>query len=49
VKRGRVANRLIELGLARDIEFCLRLNSSSVVPSLVGNKIINVKSSRNSR
>jgi len=49
VKRGRVANRLIELGLARDIEFCLRLNSSSVVPGLVGNKIINVKGSRNSR
>lgn len=42
-KRGRVASRLIELGFARDIEFCLRLNSSSVVPGLVGNKIIDVK------
>ena len=49
VKRGRVANGLIELGFARDIEFCLRLNSSSVVPGLVGNKIINVKRSRKSQ
>jgi len=49
VKRGRVANGLIELGFARDIEFCLRLNSSSVVPGLVGNKIIVVKRSGKSR
>jgi 2-phosphosulfolactate phosphatase len=48
VKRGRVANLLIELGFVKDIEFCLRLNSSSVVPGLVRNKIIDVKGSRKS-
>ena len=42
VKRGRIAGRLKELGFQRDVEFCLRLNSSSVVPGLVGNKIVNV-------
>jgi 2-phosphosulfolactate phosphatase len=49
VKQGRVANRLIELGFERDIEFCLRLSSSSVVPGLVGHKIIDVRRSGKSR
>jgi 2-phosphosulfolactate phosphatase len=42
VKRGRIAGRLEELGFQRDVDFCLRLNSSSVVPGLLGNKIVNV-------
>jgi len=42
VKRGRIARRLQELGFQRDVEFCLRPNSSSVVPGLVGNKIVDV-------
>jgi len=42
VKRGRIAGRLDELGFQKDVEFCLRLNSSSVVPGLVGNRIVNV-------
>ena len=46
VKRGRVATLLIDLGFEKDIEFCLRLNSSSVVPGLVGNRIIDVRRSR---
>ena len=41
VKRGRIAARLKELGFQRDVDHCLRLNSSSVVPGLVGNKIVN--------
>lgn len=49
VKRGRVANRLIELGFARDVEFCLRSSSSSIVPGLVGNNLIDVRRSRKSR
>jgi 2-phosphosulfolactate phosphatase len=42
VKRGRIAARLKELGFQRDVDFCLRLNSCSVVPGLVGNKIVNI-------
>ena len=42
VRRGRIAKLLIELGFRRDIEPCLRLNSSKVVPGLVGNEIVDV-------
>ena len=49
VKRGRVAKRLTDLGFERDIEFCLTLNSSSVVPGLVANKIIDVRRPRRLR
>ena len=45
VKRGRVANRLIELGFEKDIDVCLAPNSSSVVPLLVGNRIVDLKQS----
>jgi phosphosulfolactate phosphohydrolase-like enzyme len=40
VRRGHVARKLIGLGFEKDIAFCLRLNSSSLVPGLVGNRII---------
>jgi 2-phosphosulfolactate phosphatase len=49
VKRGRIAGRLKELGFQKDVDFCLRLNSSSVVPSLVGNRIVNVTKLTKSR
>lgn len=39
-ERGRVAGRLRGLGFKKDIDFCLSLNTSSVVPGLVGTKIV---------
>lgn len=42
VRRGRIAARLKELGFQKDIGFCLRLDSSSVVPGIIGNRIVNV-------
>jgi len=42
VRRGRVARKLIGLGFEKDIEFCLRLNSSSIVPGLVGDRIVSL-------
>ena len=41
-ERGRVAGRLRGLGLNKDIDFCLALNTSAVVPGLVGKKIVNL-------
>jgi len=43
-ERGRVAGRLRGLGLNKDIDFCLSLNTSSVVPGLVGKRIVNLSS-----
>jgi len=42
VKRGRTAKRLINLGFMRDIDFCLQSNTSSVVPRMRGNRIVNL-------
>jgi len=41
-ERGRVAGRLRGLGFNKDIDFCLSLNTSSVVAGLVGKKIVNL-------
>jgi 2-phosphosulfolactate phosphatase len=41
VMRGRIAKRLRDLGFKRDIDFCLRPNISSIVPSVRGNRIVN--------
>jgi len=40
VKRGRIARRLANLGFEQDMEFCLSPNLSSVVPGLIGNRIV---------
>jgi len=40
VKRGRIAKRLANLGFEQDMEFCLSPNLSSVVPGLIGNRIV---------
>lgn len=40
VKKGRIAKRLLELGLKRDVEFCLGVDTASVVPVVRGNRII---------
>ncbi len=42
VKRGRIAKRLLDLGFMRDIDFCLQPNTSSVVPRMRGNRIVNL-------
>src|SRR5208282_2826938 len=42
VKRGRIAKRLLDLGFMRDIDFCLQPNTSSVVPGMRGNRIVNL-------
>ena len=39
---GRVAGRLRSLGFDEDIHFCLSENTSSLVPGLVGKKIVNL-------
>lgn len=39
---GRIARKLRSLGFERDIDFCLSLDISSVVPGLVRNKIVNL-------
>jgi 2-phosphosulfolactate phosphatase len=46
VKRGHVANRLIKLGFEKDVEFCLSVDSSTVVPRLVGNRILSLQPAR---
>ena len=43
VRRGRIARKLASLGYERDIALCLRLNSSSLVPGLVGDRIVLLK------
>ena len=42
VKRGRIATRLIGLGFARDVDYCLSPNISSAVPALRGERIVNL-------
>lgn len=41
VKRGRITKRLLNLGFGRDVDFCLQPNTSSIVPSMRGNRIVN--------
>jgi 2-phosphosulfolactate phosphatase len=49
VRRGRVARKLIGLGYGRDVAFCLRLNSSPLVPGLGGDRIVALGRSGKSR
>jgi len=41
-KRGRTARHLMRLGFEKDIDYCFKADSSSIVPGLVGKRIINV-------
>jgi len=43
--RGRTAKHLIRLGFERDIDYCFKSDFSSVVPGLVGNRIVDVAQS----
>jgi 2-phosphosulfolactate phosphatase len=40
VKKGRIAERLLELGLKKDVEFCIGVDTATVVPVARGNRII---------
>lgn len=42
VKKGRITRRLLELGLQKDVDFCLTPDRSSVVPGVRGNRILNL-------
>ncbi len=46
VKRGRITKRLLDLGFMRDVDFCLQPNTSSIVPRMRGNRIVNLDQKR---
>lgn len=46
VKEGRTAKQLCKIGFEKDVDYCLSPNITSVVPVLVGNKIVRVNIGR---
>ena len=45
IEKGRIAPLVRELGFGKDIEFCLSTDTTTVVPGLVGKKIVVLSSS----
>ncbi len=46
VKRGRITKRLLDLGFMRDVDFCLQPDTSTIVPLMRGDRIVNLAQKR---